>query len=255
MTDRDIAAFYDAFRDTRMQRYRRFGNARLRAANRFVIRGLRRTDRVLEVGCGIGMTTGSLAKRVRRGHVYALDISPRNVELASQLVRRDNVTWRVVDVLADPGSLAKWVAEPVDRIVLVDVYEHIPTLQREALMAALVTVMDDTAEVRLTFPTVEYQEHLRVHDPEELQPVDEDVTAGDLEQLGAKFGFRLTFWSRRDVWLTEQYVHATLRRGTVLTPRGIRAYPKLHGFLKQLADRARPAAARVSHRARRSSGR
>ena len=42
---------------------------------------LKKTDRVLEIGCGCGAITGALCRRA--GHVDAVEISPRRAEIAA----------------------------------------------------------------------------------------------------------------------------------------------------------------------------
>jgi len=57
-------------------------------------------ERALEIGCSIGVLTRRLAEHV--GHVLALDISDRAVELARETCRdRSNVSFRRCDVTQD----------------------------------------------------------------------------------------------------------------------------------------------------------
>ena len=215
-----IADFYDEFRDQRMVGYRLFGNKRLRLANRFVLRHVRRDSAILEVGCGIGVTTGRLARRARAGHVWAFDLSPRNIDFARATVKHANVSLEVLDVLTEPERLRSWVSRPVDVVVFVDVLEHIPVDRHRELFQTLLTVGASTMKILMTFPTPEYQAYLREYDVDELQPVDEDITASHLEQTGGSLGFLLAEWRRLDVWRTSQYVHAVLSRGPSMSPHG-----------------------------------
>jgi trans-aconitate 2-methyltransferase len=242
--DESVADFYDEFRDRRMLSYRLGLNRRLRLANRFVTAQIDRSSSVLEVGCGIGLTTKKLARRAREGQVWAVDLSRRNIELARRLARRGNISWAVADILDDSYSIDDWVRSPVDRIILVDVLEHIPRSSRSKLFAELASVSRDDARIILTFPSVAYQRHLRATNPSELQPVDEEVFASDLEHQGSEYGFSLTYWNVKDAWLTGQYVHAVLERGKALTPVKRIAHPVMIRWRQRLAACAQSALAR-----------
>lgn len=213
-----IADFYDGFLDRRMVGYRLRGNRRLQLANRFVRTHIRRDSNVLDVGCGIGITAEAVARRARRGRLWAFDLSARNVDYARRTVRAPNIEWMVLDVLQSPERLADWVSSPVNAIVVIDVLEHIALPDHSRFMESLLAVAADDVVILLTFPSATYQQHLRAHNPEELQPVDEDITAAHLERLGHAHELHLVSWNSVDVWLTDQYVHAVLRRRPGLVP-------------------------------------
>lgn len=44
--------------------------------------GLKPSDSVLEIGCGIGTFTGLLSKYINKGNVLAVDLSPKSIEIA-----------------------------------------------------------------------------------------------------------------------------------------------------------------------------
>jgi SAM-dependent methyltransferase len=63
------------------------------------------TDRVLDVGCGSGLTTRDAARRASDGRALGLDLSSRMVELARQLAEREglaNVEFQQADVQSHP---------------------------------------------------------------------------------------------------------------------------------------------------------
>jgi trans-aconitate 2-methyltransferase len=240
-----VADFYDEFRDRRMLSYRLGLNRRLRLANRFVTAQIERSSRVLEVGCGIGLTTRKVARKAREGEVWAVDLSRRNIELAKRLGRRNNISWAVADILDDQSSLKDWIGSSVDRIILVDVIEHVPAPHRSKLFERLASVSSEHARIVLTFPSVEYQRHLRATNPLELQPVDEDVFASDLERQGSEYGFSLAYWDVKDAWLTGQYVHAVLERRQALRPVRRITHPVVVRWRRRLAMCARRTLARL----------
>lgn len=83
--------------------------------------GLRDTDTVLEIGCGIGRFTRVLAQRV--GQVIALDVSDQMLTRARELCADlGTVRW----VLGDGLSLAPLADASVDACVSIVVFQHFP---------------------------------------------------------------------------------------------------------------------------------
>jgi SAM-dependent methyltransferase len=81
----------------------------------------RQDEVVLDIGCGVGRLTRSLAKRVR--HVYGLDVSQEMLRLAEQHNRElANVEW----VHGDGASLAGVGDASVDGCFSHVVFQHIP---------------------------------------------------------------------------------------------------------------------------------
>ncbi len=82
----------------------------------------RPTDRVLDVGCGLGRMTRALSPRV--AHVTALDVSPEMLSRAQELnAGLGNVEW----VLGDGLTLAGIEGASHDAVLCHLVFEHMPT--------------------------------------------------------------------------------------------------------------------------------
>jgi SAM-dependent methyltransferase len=78
-------------------------------------------DQVVEIGCGIGRLTRTIAARADR--VHALDVSPRMLELAREHnPGLDNVAW----IAGDGVSLAPVPDASADACVSHVVFQHIP---------------------------------------------------------------------------------------------------------------------------------
>ncbi len=118
-------AFY--FVDTR-QRYRRPDHARFWAADELVDYllaqlevELHADETVLEIGCGIGRITRSLAARAH--DVIALDVSDEMLRQARELnPELDNVRW----VQGDGVTLTEIEPDSVDACISVVVLQHVP---------------------------------------------------------------------------------------------------------------------------------
>jgi SAM-dependent methyltransferase len=79
------------------------------------------TDAVLEIGCGVGRLTRSLAVSARS--VQALDVSARMIELAREHnPELENVDW----IVGDGATLAPIESDSIDACVSHVVFQHIP---------------------------------------------------------------------------------------------------------------------------------
>lgn len=204
-------AFYDRFLHSRMLAYRVYGNRRIDLAFSRIRPFLSREMNVLEIGCGIGIISERIARRVRHGRVWACDLSPANIAFARRTVIRDNVEFFVCDVLDEFGDVLKRT-RAVDLVVMVDVLEHLPSDRHEELFSRLGELLTSSSTVIVTAPSAEYQEHLRRMEPEKLQPIDESIGPCDMERLARYAGLHLSLFQKVDVWRRGQYVHFIMGR-------------------------------------------
>ncbi len=99
------------------------------ARYKFAARMMRRTDRVLEVGCGSGL--GSVFMSQHCAHVTGIDVKTTEIDEARAYARRTNVDFRVAD-LFDATDLGDF-----DVVVNLDVIEHMPIEQGRDLVRGL----------------------------------------------------------------------------------------------------------------------
>ena len=99
-----------------------------------------------------------------------------------------------------------------DACVMLDVYEHIPKASRSMLHQALSSVLNEDAVLVLSCPSPLHQRFLREHEPEGLQPVDEDVALVDLLQLARELSAELSHFEYKSIWATNDYFHAAIDR-------------------------------------------
>ncbi|MEQ1729692.1 MAG: methyltransferase domain-containing protein [Vicinamibacterales bacterium] len=94
--------------------------------------GLRPGSSVADIGAGTGYFTVRLAKDAAKPKVFAVDIEPSMVEHLTHRAMREGLTnVTAVKAAADRSNLP----EPVDTILIVDTYHHIPN--RVAYFTAL----------------------------------------------------------------------------------------------------------------------
>jgi trans-aconitate 2-methyltransferase len=205
-------SFYDEFAHRRMAGYLEDLNLRLRMAKDRILPLVRSDSRILDVGCGVGVVTRELARRAHAGTTFGCDLGAENIRIASARRSRVRVSYRELDVLSDFDTVREWVGgeASLDLISLVDVIEHIPAARHPELLERLRTLLGDDGHLVLTFPTPAYQQHLRANEPDELQPIDEDVDPLDLCRLAEQKGFVVRQLHVCDVWRRNQYAHVVL---------------------------------------------
>jgi 2-polyprenyl-3-methyl-5-hydroxy-6-metoxy-1,4-benzoquinol methylase len=195
--------------------YNRSANERLRknlsALNRRQVEVLRlcrayikKEYRVLEIGCGVGVITKYLAKR--GSEVVAIDISENNVDLARKYNSRvKNVQFSVHDVVSRLDDLHG--LGTFDAILMSDVIEHLPKTIYGSLFKVVESVLREPGYVLLTFPSPEYQDYIKQHEPQQLQAVDETVFFKDIYESTT---LKPMLFKYTNCWMKNQYIHLVL---------------------------------------------
>ena len=132
---------------------------------------------VADVGAGTGYFTVRLAKSLAAPKVYAVDIEPSMVDHVKQRAVRDGLN-NVVAVQA--GADRTNLPEPVDLVLVVDTYHHIPN--RVAYFTALKARMKPGARLAI----VDFRKGAPSGPPEEFRFTPDQISA----ELG-KAGFAL----------------------------------------------------------------
>ena len=166
---------------------------------------------VLDIGCGFGQVGWWMAERWPAAHVRGLDLSPRAVDLASRVFRRENLSYSTDELATHPSGR-------FDLITLIDVYEHVPATKRLEFNSAVSRIMSCDGTAILTFPTPAHQRFIRDRHPDKLQPVDEDVDLRVIHDLAVATNARLVFYAERSIWMAGDYAHAVLSRREVEPP-------------------------------------
>ncbi|HEY7876809.1 MAG TPA: methyltransferase domain-containing protein [Gemmatimonadaceae bacterium] len=219
----DVSAFYDEFLESRMLRYRLFGSPRLERAARRITAYIKPGDRVLDVGCGIGIITERIARLARDGQVWGVDLSPRNAWYAGRTVRGRNVAFFAADVLSETATIRERTGGRFDVITMVDVIEHIPVAGRAALFATLRELSAGRALLILTYPSPQYQRYLQANQPQELQIIDNIVELPTLLDEAGAAGYSLQHFSLETVRMPNRYVHCVLQTDAGLAAPAVRA--------------------------------
>ncbi len=186
MQDSKITTFYDTFVDHQVSLG--INDRHIGILSRLKSHGLKKTDRVLEVGCGIGTVTKLLAKYLSNGSVVAVDISPKSIEIATKtLLNFKNVECQVVDLTEDDFE------GEFDAVVLPDVLEHIPIEKHSKLFEKLASLLTSNGVIFINIPNPYSLEWAHIHKKEELQILDQPLYTVDLLPHLYEHGFHLHF--------------------------------------------------------------
>jgi cyclopropane fatty-acyl-phospholipid synthase-like methyltransferase len=203
----EIASYYDRTLERRLRDYV-YGNKRIDAAIELVCSHVRaRAERVLEVGCGLGISAEAVARRKAHVEVRGIDISPETIAGAERLFGGcPRLRFKVGDMSRVPEGA------PYDVITMLDVHEHIPREQWPRFHDVLGEALSESGTVVLTFPSALHQKHLAENHPSEIQIVDETITLGDIVSLASRIAGEITYYRAVSVWNRYDYVHCVIDR-------------------------------------------
>ncbi len=99
--------------------------------DRLVERFIRPGDRVLDIGCGPGLFTRAIARRVGdSGNVIAVDIQEEMLHLLEENARREGLSSRILLHKAEPDSLGLAEAGSIDVVFAIYVVHEVPNATR-----------------------------------------------------------------------------------------------------------------------------
>jgi len=162
--------------------------------------------RILEIGCGIGDICWRMTRQWPGAEVTGMDISPKSLEIAHKLFTSPRLSFC-------EGTLTKEkIAGQFDLVVLIDVYEHIAAGERPELHRALKEIQSEAGRVVLSFPTPRHLAWLKAHQPDQIQPVDEDISLSTISKLAEATRNEVLLYQELGVWHQGDYAHAVLGR-------------------------------------------
>lgn len=161
-------------------------------------------QRILEVGCGIGHICWRMSRRWPNAHIVGWDISPQSISIATKLFGSSRLSF------FQGAILHNQLENKFDLIVLMDVYEHIPSWERPKVHEILKERRSDEGRIVLSFPTPRHLTWLREHSPNEIQPVDEDISPSTIVSLANDAECEILLYQEVGVWHEGDYAHAVL---------------------------------------------
>lgn len=163
--------------------------------------GLSAHSTVLELGCGIGVMTSLMARQVSHGLVEAVDISQGSVEEAKKRVKQQhNVRFVVADLKHFESSRPDF-----DIITLLDVLEHVPEEDHAGLFVKISKLMNRQSVFFISIPTPDSIVYEKLHFPENVQIIDQELSADLLISRAYKAGLELDFFKTIGIWASNDY--------------------------------------------------
>ena len=202
----DIADFYDEFSKKQVKTG---ANERLISLYKRLRKlGLKKNSKILELGCGVGIFTTLLAKKVSLGVIEAVDLSERSIAIAAKdLMHKKNIHFKVADVVRYQPKNSDF-----DFITLMDVIEHIPLNQHGELFANLASICTNETRIVINIPNPQYIGYTRINNPETLQVIDQEVHLFPLLQHFEKSNLELIFFEKYSIWEEEDYHFMIVRK-------------------------------------------
>ncbi|RMG22249.1 MAG: class I SAM-dependent methyltransferase [Bacteroidetes bacterium] len=154
-------------------------NDRHRSIQRWLVKfGLKKGDRVLEIGCGIGTQTQLIANYLGpQGHITAVDISDKSIETARKRLGH----YRQVKLVA--ADIVQYeLEEEFDVIVMPDVIEHIPLELHHALFGKVSKLLKAGGFVMIHLPNPYFLAWCHEHRRDLLQVIDQPIYTDVLVQ-------------------------------------------------------------------------
>ncbi|MCC6491850.1 MAG: class I SAM-dependent methyltransferase [Pirellulales bacterium] len=208
----DIADYYDVFCQRQINDFVH-GNRRVAAAIELALREIPiNAGSLLDIGCGIGISSHAFAEAKPQLQVVAVDISPRSIDIAKRLFDRPNLKFEASDLSNVPTDRS------FDVICLLDVYEHIPPQRVTEFHQFISRALTDRGKVIVTCPSPLHQRYLLEFNPDGLQIVDETRELSDFVTFACDIGATIVHFEWVDVWRSNQYVHVVMERSPELVP-------------------------------------
>lgn len=234
LTDETIAGFYDEFGQRMINDYV-FGNARVeKAIERVCTYITPEVKSLLDLGCGIGISSAEFSARFPHVSVRGVDISSENIRVASSLFKNDSLDFQV-STISDGAIQGTY-----DVIALIDAYEHVPLDSRENVHNQLKRLLSPCGLVVITVPSPLHQADLHARHPEKLQIVDEVITIQDALKLARDLNAEIICFEYVSIWKTNDYLHVVIQRTPRYVPlsrkrlRGLQVIPtKVASFLRR----------------------
>ena len=189
-----VSKYYDNYAEKQLSKV---SNDRHRKIREYAVRfGLKESDHVLEIGCGIGAVTALLSEIIRQGHITAIDISPKSIEIAEERLKHfTNIEFLVGDVIEMN------IGGRFDFIILPDVIEHIPLTEHPSLFRKLRTLIKDTGAILINIPNPYYLEWCRMHRKDLLQLIDQPIYTNELAQNIYRHGLYIYYLETYSIWV------------------------------------------------------
>gem|GEM_PF-1592105 len=194
-TDSDVKDFYDNFLGY-LENDRKRENPRHNYLKNRLKQIIKSGDKVLDLGCGIGITTEYI-NTLGVNKVIGVDLSEKLISYARSTVQ--NVEFIAHDITELN------LGEKFDVISLCDVMEHVPREKYIKLFKVIKNHLKENGIVFLSIPDPEYLNMIRDIMPEKLQIIDNSITYGEMSTYCEKYELFIRFFNAYGVSIEKEY--------------------------------------------------
>jgi SAM-dependent methyltransferase len=167
------------------------------------------SKRIIDIGCGLGWSTHEFSQYLPNCIFDGVDLSPVLVDKAKTLFNKENLNFKVSDIT---NQLPE---KTYDAIIMIDVYEHIPKLERNKFHKALGNLLKNQSRLILACPSKYHQDYLKQNNPKGLQPIDEDIDCTVIQNLAKDIGGELIYFDYQCIWNNFDYFYAVIERNPI----------------------------------------
>ncbi|MBL4704495.1 MAG: class I SAM-dependent methyltransferase, partial [Flavobacteriales bacterium] len=118
-SNESVSTFYDSYGEAD---FKKGCNERhLFLYDKLVEFGLKDDSSLLELGCGVGIITKLISRKITTGKIITSDISDQSIEISKRHNKEENIEFIVSDIVK-----FKRENDQFDYITLFDILEHVP---------------------------------------------------------------------------------------------------------------------------------
>jgi 2-polyprenyl-3-methyl-5-hydroxy-6-metoxy-1,4-benzoquinol methylase len=164
----------------------------------------------LEIGCGVGTETKLLLDFLKQGSIYACDISPENIKIAKDSLKKyNNLSLTVCD------STELMLNEKFDVIIMPDVIEHIPLEFHERMFNNMSRMLANDGFIFIHIPNPFHTDYC-VKNEIPLQIIDQAVHLNIMLDNLKNSGLFISKMEIYSVWQKEgEYEYMILKKKSV----------------------------------------
>jgi trans-aconitate 2-methyltransferase len=196
-TKKEISDFYDGFIEN--QKKISYNERHFFLYNKLKKLGLEGKSNVLEIGCGIGVMSSLIAKTVKYGKIFSLDISPKSIEIAKKLNIKN------AEFIISDAAEFNYKKIHFDFITLFDVLEHIPIAQHEQVFQNIASHMTEKTILFINIPNPPHLEYIIKNYPERLQIIDQPLPANIILNNAYSNSLELFSFQTYSLWVQNDY--------------------------------------------------
>lgn len=169
--------------------------------------GINANSNILELGCGIGVLSYLLSKRISSGKIEAIDISDASIAFAKSKINSKNILFKTQDIVEFTTNLSN-----IHFITLFDVLEHIPLEMHQRLFCRIAQCMDQNSFFLINLPNPDFIALDVQNQEDSLQIIDQAVPLVPmLAQLEAA-ELELMDYEKYSIWFKDEYQFFIIRK-------------------------------------------